>query len=235
MRPATPTSFTCPTCQAEVVVPIRSTLNQARDVLARRLVLERRLHREPCPGCGKGLTVETEFLYVDLARGHWVCVLPYTDRPHLVAAEAAAQSAWRQAFRDRKTPPAVRAWGEQAPPRLVFGLDELREKVLAAEHGLDDGVLEVLKEELMIRDAAWTTVDALLLEAVRDDGTLLLCAPGEPERRILVHPDIYAELARHRDSLVARRPALFERPWRNLQRYRVDDPAHAPSRTPSHA
>ena len=45
-------------------------------------------------------------------------------------------------------PEFVRAFGETIAIRLVFGLEELREKVLCRIHDLDDRVVEAMKEDL---------------------------------------------------------------------------------------
>jgi len=84
------------------------------------------------------MTVEKEFYYSDFTRGFIAKVKPRQDR-----------HAWREASRelDREVvavPAALVVNGRQAR-RVVFGLGELREKLLAQDAGLDDREAELLK------------------------------------------------------------------------------------------
>jgi hypothetical protein len=73
------------------------------------------------------------------------------DRPHWAQLEKEAHGALSVPLRE-EGPPAVRRWGAGVVIRLVFGTEELREKVICRLAGLDDRVVEYLKVTLMDRD-----------------------------------------------------------------------------------
>lgn len=54
-------------------------------------------------------------------------------------------------------PAFVREWAPRFERRLVFGLASLRDKLLCADHGLDDRALEALKW-LVLRESAPTAI-----------------------------------------------------------------------------
>lgn len=110
-------------------------LNIQRTPSARQRILDRTFHR--LAGSGGEVQVEKAFFYLDLARGQAILVQPPRERFRHVDASAAL------ARMLAVLPPAMR---EQAQlVRLVYGLEELREKLVAADAGLDDRAVELMK------------------------------------------------------------------------------------------
>jgi hypothetical protein len=68
----------------------------------------------------------------------------FASLPNWKNVEAEAQDAYDMAF-GPDAPDASREIGEGLTPRLVFGWPALREKLIAADLGLDDTTLELLK------------------------------------------------------------------------------------------
>lgn len=114
-------------------------LNIQRTPSARQRILDRSFHR--LGDAATGLQIEKAFFYLDLARGQAILVQPPRERFRHVDASAAL------ARMLAVLPPAMREQARQV--RLVFGLEELREKLVAADAGLDDRAIELMKAALL--------------------------------------------------------------------------------------
>ncbi len=208
---------------------VADSLSVTRMPESRHMVLERTLHRARCGRCDHGFVVDKPVLYTDFSRGLWISVMPVVDRVAFAVCEREATSVYRTAF--ARGPAIVHELARQTRPRLVFGYEELREKVIAADHGLDDAVLEVLKIEALLsssdllRDEALAT---LLLEDLPEPAVLRFRVArrhGEPEatpRFVHATRDGYDALAEQRDALAPYYRGLFDKPWCSLLRFRTD-------------
>jgi len=112
-------------------------LNIQRTPAARQQVLDRTLHKLE----DAGWHVEKAFMYLDLPRGQAFLVQPPRERYR--HRDASAQLERMLAV----LPAAMRAQAQQV--RVVFGLEELREKLVAADAGLDDRAVELMKVAVM--------------------------------------------------------------------------------------
>lgn len=114
-------------------------LNVQRTPTARQRILARTFHRVGTDSAA--LQVEKAFIYLDLARGQALLVQPPRER--FRHAEASAQL-------DRMLAVLTDAMRAQIHvKRVVYGLEELREKIVAAEAGLDDRAVELMKAALV--------------------------------------------------------------------------------------
>lgn len=110
-------------------------LNIQRTPAARQRILARDFHRVAADGTQ--LQVEKAFFYLDLARGQAMLVQPPRERFRHAAASAQLE---------RMLQVLPEAMQQQATlRRVVYGLEELREKIVAAEAGLDDRAVELMK------------------------------------------------------------------------------------------
>lgn len=129
--------LTCNTCGTSFAADLADSVNATRFPATREQILAGTLHRARCPHCGTEVTVEKAFNYVDLARRTVIAVYPRHER-----------HTWRDAAgrleRARAQVPAELLDGD-AYVRVVFGLAELREKLVAQDAQLDDRDVEVLK------------------------------------------------------------------------------------------
>jgi hypothetical protein len=130
-------------------------LNVTTDPELRQLLLSGELNKVECPVCGRESRVDHELLYVDMARHLLIAMLPRTQ----------GQS-WAQAKRDfeRRSIAQKELWSRAAGltadevqgglyvRRMVFGFNELREKVFLFDKGLDDRAVELLKLGLAWRE-----------------------------------------------------------------------------------
>jgi hypothetical protein len=110
-----------------------------RTPAARQQVLDRQLHRVAVEG--GALQVEKAFVYLDRARGQAFLVQPPRERYRHADASAALQRMLGELPDGMGAPLRQR--------RVVFGLEELREKLVAADAGLDDRAVELMKAAIV--------------------------------------------------------------------------------------
>jgi hypothetical protein len=220
---------TCLACGAMLDVRIADSVSTERTPEARGCVLDRTLFQAPC-ACGRLVSAPHPLLYVDFEHGLWVQVLPEDERPRYHGHEAEVAAAYRTAFDTRQFPRFVAVLGQMVRPRLVFGHEELREKVVGAGAGLDDGVVEVAKLELLAGHSELLRQGVMLLtlDAVDARGLGFRAyrfAPGEPGEilgEVVAPRTLYDGLAARRDQLRDAYPSLFDAVYVNVQRYRFE-------------
>jgi hypothetical protein len=233
-------AFRCADCGAVLDVRVADSLNANRLPEARRWVLDRTLFQQPC-ACGRTVTAIHPFLYADFDRGLWLQVLPEDERPGYHADEDNVLAAYRAAFDPATGPRFIEALGTMVAPRVVYGHEELREKVVGADAGLDDAIVEALKLEVLVGHPELLQRGVVLLTLDgADAGALRFRAygfppggPGEILGEISVARTTYDELAERTVLVRDSYPALFDGVYVNIQRYRFEpeatDMAHAAS------
>ena len=229
--------LSCPRCGQPGTLPVLESLNLTRHPELRALVVERRLHRQPCPGCGATWVLDRPLLFTDFDGGWWIHTLPETERAAVATHEADAQRLFAAQFGPGPggcgaepgatlgptAPPAARALGAGLRLRVVFGLEELREKVVGT--ALDDRVIEALKIEVFATEPDLLRAGGrrLVLEHV-DETTLYFHLFGDPPAELLGEVRVprvrYEHLAVQ--PLAAHYPRLFAGPGVSALRYRED-------------
>jgi hypothetical protein len=162
-------------CGAIVDVTCCQSLNAERHPHLRDALLERTLHVFECGGCGRNLVVDKLLTYIDLERRQFCGVAPDNDRERERELAEDLVAAWNLALGEgAPVSVATLFQTDRFHVRLCFGLEELREKLVAADAGLDDLALEVYKAELLASNAEWaeTGVRTLRLDHVEPDGRL---------------------------------------------------------------
>jgi hypothetical protein len=223
------TAFHCVDCGAAVDVRVADSLNANRLPEARRWVLDRTLFQHPCV-CGRTVTAIHPFLYVDFDRGLWVQVLPEDERPAYHAREPEVVAAYRTAFDPGSGPRFVASLGSLVTPRLVYGYEELREKVMAGDAALDDALVEALKLEILAtqpdllrRGVMLLTLDSADAQTVRFGAYgFPPGGPGELLGDVTVPRAMYDALAARKAAVRDSYPSLFEGVYVNVQRYRFE-------------
>jgi hypothetical protein len=119
-------------------VNVADCVNVGRTPKVREKILNGEFHRIKASGGNGPVSVEKPFFYADFERGQFFLVLPRWDRHK-----------WREAAEDFHKVlghlPESLAPADRRKVRLVFGLAELREKLLAFDAELNDRLVEVLK------------------------------------------------------------------------------------------
>ena len=193
----------CRACGAEIEATTFESINPTRHPFLQDQLLQRTLLRRSCEGCGASHQHFDRLIWTDLPGRLCVCVVQEADRPHWAQLENQARSALSVPLRG-EGPPAVRRWGAEVVIRLVFGFEELREKVICRLAGLDDRVVEYLKVTLMDRDRGVVPV----LDAC--DPTADLCFRFlDRDEPVTLPRDRYRQAAARTDELAAELPGLF--------------------------
>jgi hypothetical protein len=221
--------FRCVDCGAALDVRVADSLNANRLPEARQWVLDRTLFQKTC-ACGRAVTALHPFLYADFERGLWLQVLREDDRPAYAAHERDVLAAYRAAFAPGTGPRFIEALGAMVVPRVVYGHEELREKVVCADAGLDDALVEALKLEILVgRPELLQRGVVLLTLDGADPESLRLRAygfppggPGQILGELTVARATYDELAARTGAVRDSYPALFDGVYVNVQRYRFE-------------
>jgi len=231
--------LTCAGCGEPFEGRLLDSLNAERHPAGRQQLLDRTLHLLPCPRCDVRNLVDKPMLYTDLSQALFIQCLPETLRLRFEVDEQEIIEVHRRVFTGDRSPPFVREIGHLAAPRLVYGYEELREKIVAAEAELDDRLVEVLKLQLLMMwpDLLAAGARVLLLDAVTEERgvelVVLYASDAEADGQQLPPPDglprkvglpmeRYRELVAQRDSLARTYPRLFAPGWVNILRYKFD-------------
>lgn len=152
--------------------------------------------------------LEQPCLYTDPSRHLQVYVMPSAQRPRHAEHVGMVREVLRQAGGEGAAP-IVRAVAATFTIRLVFGYDELREKVLCAEHGLDDRILEVVKLRLL-DEGLWGSI---VLFDVASDGLHFLVAHRDGVRTVVVEHAFYRGILGEEPALSRMFPVLWGGPY----------------------
>ena len=130
----------CPACEHTFEGRFVRGANAARAPELREAALAGTLNRPPCPACGRAHAMDATLVYADPPRGHWISVARRGELAEWATIERAAVAAFQTSLET-----AVAEAFAGARVRVVFDLDELRERLAIWDAGLDDGVLECVK------------------------------------------------------------------------------------------
>lgn len=171
----------------------------------RTQVLEGTFMRFDCVGCKRPFIVEMDLLYTDFDGRLLIDVFSRARRDEAARCEALVDETYETVF-VREPPATVRAVLGEFTRRIVFGYEELREKVVCFSAGLDDRILEAVK--LMLKQADRSLVQRLSLQAV-DDESLWLARVGVQGPLLRVPKEVYAEAAGDVTRIASLLPGLW--------------------------
>lgn len=137
----------CPGCGQPSMTTVLESVNVGLDPALRQRVIDDQLNPFTCPKCGFLARIRADFLYHDMVRKFMVwCCYPSEDGVRL-PAEMPADVA------DKMVADGYRL-------RMVESQDQLVEKILVFEEGLNDRAVEVLKAILRHQDESLKAVPA---------------------------------------------------------------------------
>lgn len=139
---------TCPACGAPVDFDTVFSVNADRAPELRDAILDGSFQRTTCSKCSEGFRLDPELTYTDVGRGQWIGAFPYDKVDQWGAVEAQARATFNRAY-GPKASAAARGIGAGLKPRVTFGWSALREKIVAAEAGFDDVVVELMKTAMV--------------------------------------------------------------------------------------
>ena len=140
----TPVTVPCPSCGEDVDFEAVYSVNADLRPDLRDAIIEGSFQRQSCNNCQATFRLDPDLSYLDVGRGQWFAVHPAEEMGNWSSLEEEADDLYAGAFGDR-APAAARSVGADIRPRMVFGWAALREKLVAAEAGLDDIELELVK------------------------------------------------------------------------------------------
>ncbi len=226
----------CPSCGAPMTISTANSINAWRHPWAREQVRSGAFHRFGCDACSETFHVERDFVYHDSDARQFFVVYEPTSATAWQEQERLTERLCVETF--QSGPSGVEQLGLTYEIRTVFGRRALIDKLLIADAGLDDALVELVKLELV------TSVPALgarpLLEVMvtavsaTDDVIELVAYDREGEPNPI---EFSADLRRYRDfenqrsTLVERWPNLFHRTYRSYHRLAVE-PARTLRETP---
>jgi hypothetical protein len=220
------TQLACPTCGAPIHGLVADSVNAGRAAWVRDNILDGSFHRFPCNACGAVYILEKELLYTDFDRRHFVGVFPVADQPRWQECGQLVLDTFREALFERAAP-IVRREAADFAVRVVFGLAELREKLICWELGMADPLLEIVKLTVLDQHPALTADGpvALVLERVEQESMVLapvwqVEVPGRGEvAHLFVHRRAYEQAIESWPAIAEAHRGLAEGPYVNLQRY----------------
>lgn len=163
-----PEPVRCPHCDHEQEARLAHGVHAVRAPEVRDQIFARTFHAITCAACGRTFVAQRPLVYTDTERKHWIHVALVEQRARWPELEDQTEEVFERAFTGS---PLAREIAERMKVRLVFGLDELREKLVIWQSNLDDRAVECLKFELIRRDPALAHAH-LVVDAVAADRTL---------------------------------------------------------------
>jgi len=199
----------CPHCCIPVDAWLARGVHANRRTDLRDEILSRTFHRRSCDQCGTRFEVAQQLVYTDFDLKHWIYVATDADRPGWPAWEARLFGNFAQVF--SRHSPLVDEFGDGMRCRLVFGYEELREKLVVWEAGFDDAIVECMKARAIATEPALGT--RLIIDRIDADNRFHLRGGHE-------FPPVWTKDAdRDRNSLRQRFPELFGGGYVNVARF----------------
>lgn len=130
----------CPSCGHRFEARLVRGANVARAPALREAAMNGTLNRPACPACGRRHETDAELVYADPERGHWISVARRADLARWAEVERATLAAFHTTLETAAAEAFV-----ATHVRVVFDLDELRERLEIWAAGFDDGVVECIK------------------------------------------------------------------------------------------
>lgn len=138
----------CPHCGHAEVRSVALSVDAERGAAERAAILDGTFQRMTCAGCGGAFRADGPLIYLDFDAKLWLGVMPAPWEAAWWEHEETPLGAFERQMLDN-CPPLVRSWAPGFVVRALFGLEQLREKLVAHAAGIDDRVLEAYKLELL--------------------------------------------------------------------------------------
>ncbi len=215
-------TITCPACGTARQADLYHSVNADRRPDLRAEILDGSFQRVTCGNCHATFRADPEFNYLDIGRGQWIAAHPQDALADCETLAAADQASFERAYGPAASAGA-RAIGEGLAMRVVFGWHALREKLVAADAGLDDVELELLKLALLrTRDDAPLSDTVELRFAERVPEGLVLAwvdsATGTATEQWLVPRKAYDDIAANEADWAALRAEMRQGAFVDMQR-----------------
>ena len=144
------TTLTCPQCDHPIPFLESDSVNVDRNPDPRDAIIDGSFQLVACPSCENAVRLEPQFNYLDTADGLWIAGFPGRMMADYLALEDTITDVFSNAYGAGAQSAAQRI-GDTLTARLTFGWPALREKLVLAQAGLDDVIVEMLKLDLLRR------------------------------------------------------------------------------------
>lgn len=141
-------TLTCPHCGQERVESVAVSLNAPRARVQRQAIMDGTFQRFECETCHERFRADGPLIYIDFDQKLWIGVFPAPWESTWWKCEQEPALAFQRNI-EENSPPMVKEWAPGFTIRTVFGLEHLREKLVAHEARIDDRVLEAYKLDLL--------------------------------------------------------------------------------------
>lgn len=192
-------------CGATVSVFCADSINAERHPHMRDAILSRTLHVFQCAACLGSIAVDKPLLYVDLERRQLYGVHPASERALERRHGDELIEVWSKSVGDQAGAAARSLFdGDNFHVRLCYGLEELREKLVAHDAGLRDLVIEALKSSALAATEELQRLDVITLrfDGVNDSGQLVFVAERATDPPTVLEVGLVIDRARY-DALAA--------------------------------
>ena len=205
----------CPSCGHDFEGRFVRGANASRSAALREAALAGTLNRPACTACGKTHDTDATVVYADPERGHWIMVAHHGDLARWAEIEKAGLTAFRTSLET-----AVGRDFANVRVRIVFDLDELRERLIVWDADLDDAVVECVKLQCLTeRPAMRGPAGRIRVVRVSPDSLVMRVIDGGNVRaEFEVSRDVAAQIAAD-PVWRSRFPELFQDGFVSLDRY----------------
>lgn len=222
-------SIPCPVCKTPKKFNLVASVNADRRPDLRLAIMDGSFQREKCDSCSNTFRTAPLMTYLDMARHQWILVQPAADVARWQLLAEKAKSVFSVAYGPEAVPEAQEI-GRDMKPRVVFGWSALSEKILAAELGLDDVNLELVKLAVLreVPDPPLNDVNELRLTGIEGDELVLTWINPEDETfagSLKVPREVYDDIAADTGDWQPLREELSADPFVDFQKLMTDEAA----------
>lgn len=133
---------TCPKCGKKQECLIWDTINTERDEGMKEKVRSGKMLEAHCPECGVDFLLNYSFLYQEM-ESHEMIYVCVDD-----TSEEGMKEAFANLYAQQEKRREADLEGEDMTCRIVHSYNELKEKLLIADAGLDDRIVEIIKSSI---------------------------------------------------------------------------------------
>jgi hypothetical protein len=165
----------CPHCDVAAEFEMVFSVNADRRPELRAEILGRTFQQLECPTCHQLFRMEPQFTYLHIAGKQFLTVWPSGDLAHWADKEAESQRMFDK-FWGPNSGPVTADIGRELVHRVAFGWEATHEKFVAADAGIDDVTLELVKLAVIRSQGDSFSVGetALRLVGVDDQANMIL-------------------------------------------------------------
>lgn len=147
----------CPNCGKAASHDAVYSVNADRRPDLRASIVDQSFQRAECAACGSAFRLDPEFVFVHAGARQWIAAYPLARLPDWKALETEAARLFDRAYGEEASE-FLQAQGRTLVRRVTFGWAGLREKLVAADDGLDDVAVELCKAAIL-RSASQALID----------------------------------------------------------------------------